>query len=54
MLGRPGIHSKDWVQHGFDTPRVWTENYVPRSSMDILNVTLLLINETKIVCRWPL
>ena len=33
-LGRPGIQSKDWVQHGFDTPRAWTEDLVPRSSME--------------------
>ena len=33
------IWSKDWVQHGFDTPRAWTEDLVPRSSMENLNVT---------------
>ena len=43
-----GIQSKDWVQHGFDTPRAWTENLVPRSSMENLNVTWLLIYEAKI------
>ena len=36
------------MQHGLDTPRVWTEGLVPRSSMEILNVTLLLIYEAKI------
>ena len=36
------------MQHGFDTPRVLTENLVPRTSMEILNVTLLLIYEPKI------
>ena len=28
------------VQHRFDTPRAWTDDLVPRSSMEILNVTL--------------
>ena len=34
-----GIRSKVWVQHGFDTPRAWTEDLVPRSSMENVNVT---------------
>ena len=43
-----GIQSKDWVQHEFDTPRAWTEDLVPRSSIENLNVTYLLIYEAKI------
>ena len=32
----------------FDTPRAWTEDFVPRSSMDILSLSYILIYEAKI------